>query len=360
MSLTLIYPYRDREIERIKISLDSLTSQTNTNFKVFFVDYGSTISHSQEVQELLQEYSFVNYQYSYHLYQPWSRAKAVNIGLKLVETESVFVADIDMIFREDFIEKLYELRHPKKSIYFKVGFLSEEESRKSKLFEDYKIKHFTGIGAQGLSIFPTQAIKKIRGFDEFLHFWGAEDADIHNRLLNAGYEVDFFEKETLMLHRWHPTYRKLEEKNLSQNLQISNITTLNQEHLASNKRNNLIIVNDENWGKLISKLSYDELFNEKSHRVLVNKKEQIDHFLFVELTNFKNGILNVTIIEDEFENGLKHKLKKLWRKKVPCYYTLKEINDMFLLHIISFYHNYNYIYKVSADLKSIEFKIQKA
>jgi hypothetical protein len=357
--ITILYPYRNREIERIKISLDSLISQTNTKFKVLFVDYGSTLSHSHEVQELLQKYSFVNYQYSYHLYQPWSRAKAVNIGLKKVETTFVFVADIDMIFKEDFIEKLNDLKHPEKAIYFKVGFLSEEESRENKPFEDYKIKHFSGVGAQGLSIFPMQAIKKIRGFDEFLHFWGAEDADIHNRLLNAGYDVDFFESETLMLHRWHPTYRKLEEEKLSKNLQISNITTLNQEHLASNKRNNLIIVNDENWGKLISKSDYDLLNSENKNRILTNKKEQIDHFLFVELPDFKNAILSVTLVEDPFQNSLKYRLKKLMAKKVPNFYTLKEINDLFLLHIISFYRNNNYIYKVSDDLKSIEFKIQK-
>lgn len=358
--ITIIFPYRNREIQRIKISLDSLVSQINTNFKVLFVDYGSTTSNSQKVEELLRNYSFVTYVYSYHEFQPWSRAKAINIGLRLVKTEYIFVADIDMIFRNNFVEKLNELKKPYQSIFFKVGFLNKNESQKMKDFQNYKISHSSQKGAQGLSLFPIEALKKVNGFDEFLHFWGAEDQDIHERLQNLGQEVIFFQEEILLLHQWHPTYRGKEQRGITKELRISKITQLNQEHFLWNKKNKIVTVNDFEWGKIISKTAFEVLQNPTKNLTLTNRKEIIEHFLFVELPNFKNGILTVTIVEDAFHNSLKYTLKKMFRKKVPHYYTLKEINDLLLLHIISFYRNYNYIYRVSDDLKSIEFKIQKA
>jgi hypothetical protein len=357
--LTIIYPYREREIERVKISLDSLLIQTNSNFQVLIVDYGSKKSHSIKIQELIKDYSFVTYQYSYNQYQPWSRAKAINIGLRIVETTHVFIADIDIIFRNDFIEKLSKFKNPESVTYFKVGFLTKQESGKKKPFEKYKIKHYSGVGAQGMSIFPLQIIKRIRGYDEFFNFWGAEDEDIHNRILSAGYKVNFHKDETFLLHRWHPSYRAMSKNKLTSDLQIENISVFNQEHLRSNKANKNVLVNDENWGQLTEEKSLVELQDEKTQKVLLNRKQDIEHFLYVELPNLKNTILNVFIEEDNFKNSIKYKLKKIIGKKVPNYYTLKEINDLLLMHIISFYRNNNYIYKVSDNLKAIEFKIKK-
>ena len=359
MSLTIIYPYRNRELERIKISLNSLITQSNTNFKVLFIDYGSTLLHSKEIQEALIDYSFVNYFYSYSLDQPWSRAKAVNIGIKNTTTNYVFIADIDMIFKPNFVEVLYELQQPNTSYYFKVGFLSESESNITKEFNQYNIAHFSGIGAQGLSLFETSELKKVRGFDEFLHFWGAEDEDIHNRLIAAGNKEIFYEAEILMLHRWHPTYRTLEHNNLDKNLQIKSITSLNQQHLLYNKNSSCSVVNSQNWGNSITKDSYNELINNISKTTLINKREIIDHFLYVELPNFENGILNIKIIEDDFKSSVKYLAKKALNKKVPRYYSLKKINDMVLLHLISFYRDTIYSYKITDDLKSIELTIKK-
>ncbi len=61
--LTLIYPYRNRNIERVKRSLDSLKNQRVKDFSVQFVDYGSASEIASEVDSLLKNYDFVNYQY---------------------------------------------------------------------------------------------------------------------------------------------------------------------------------------------------------------------------------------------------------------------------------------------------------
>ena len=92
---------------------------------------------------------------------------------------------------------------------------------------------------------------------------------------------------------------------------------------------------------------------------VLNNKEAIDHFLFFELPNFSAGILNVNFLEDKFQTTIKYKVKKIIGKTVPEYYSLKEINDKLLLHLISFYNGCNYSYRISDDLKTINLKIQK-
>ena len=355
--MTIIFPYRNRELDRIEKCFDSLSAQTNKNFNIIFVDYGSAESIANQVKTYVSEFSNLEYIYSYCQHQPWSRAKAINIGIKAAKTDYVFIADIDMIFREDFVEILHKIKNPRQSVYFKVGFLSEAESKKKTHFENYKINFESGKGAQGLSLFPTKALIDICGFDEFLHFWGAEDEDIHNRLMNIGLEEIFYNSEILMLHQWHKSYRKSESRDLSVDLKINNITRINDERLKYNKNNGLKIVNS-NWGRLITKTEFETLNNFGNILKIVNIQEKIDHFLFSELPNIGNKTIAVNFEIDNFQYSFKYCIKKILRKTVPNYYSLKEINDKVLLHIISFYHNFNYIYKVSEDKKSIQLIIQ--
>lgn len=359
LELTLLFTYRNRELERVKIAMDSLVAQSDSNFTVLFIDYGSSLSHSEAVQELLVNYSFVTYFYSYHIDQPWSRAKAVNIGIQLVNTPYVFVSDIDMIFKPSFIEIVQKLKEPMVSVYFKVGFLSQSESKKDKPFQEYKIRFSSQPGAQGLSLFSVDALKKVRGFDEFLHFWGAEDEDVHHRLLQAGYQVTFYENEILLLHRWHPTYRNLESDVLTTDLQVHSIPKLNQEYYAYMRDKKELAANGGNWGVPILKRDYEVLMSKDVERVILNNKEYIYLFLFVELPRLKEGVTVVEFKADPFQHSFKYFLKKRLRKSVSTYFTLKEINDLLLLHLIFFHSRYPYSFTVAADLKSIQLRLKK-
>jgi GT2 family glycosyltransferase len=359
LELTLLFTYRNRELERVKIAMDSLVAQGDSNFTVLFIDYGSSLSHSEALQELLVNYSFVTYFYSYHIDQPWSRAKAVNIGIQLVNTPYVFVSDIDMIFKRNFIEIVQQLKDPMVSVYFKVGFLSQLESKKNQTFEDYEISFCSKPSAQGLSLFPVEALKKVRGFDEFFHFWGAEDEDVHHRLAQAGYQISFYEEEILMLHRWHRTFRSLERDTLTKELQIKAISKLNEQYFFKNRDKKLVVVNSEIWGKSISKETYETLMNVRINSVIFNNKEYIHHFLFIELPRLKDGIISVEFRASPNNNGLKYFLKKKMGKSVPSCYNLKEINDLLLLHLVSFYSNSIYSYTISDDLDSIQLRLKK-
>lgn len=357
--ITLLYTYKNKDLRRVKKSLDSLLNQTNKAFEIVFVDYGSDDFYKNALSELLTEYQNVKYIYSYHKDQPWSRAKALNIGIKQVDTEFVFMSDIDMIFRYDFIEKLYLLKSDKMSVCFRVGFLDEEESKQDKSFESYKIKHLSGVGAEGLSLFSTSALKKIQGFDEFFHFWGAEDEDVHNRLLNKGLQKHFYQEEVLMLHQWHVSYRRSESMKLAKELQLSNIVRINQHHLKYNKKHNVLQANCNQWGNIISELEYNELKKPLQTQRISNLKSEIDHFLFFEIDNLPSGAFRFQFLESNVASSLKYRVKKMLMKPVQGYYEMKEINDKLLLHLISFYNTNHYTYIVGDDLKSIELTIKK-
>ena len=130
--LTLIYPYRNREIERIRKSLNSLTNQTNKSFHVYFVDYGSDIETAKKTELLVQNFSFVKYQYYPTHFQPWNKSRALNSVIKKLNDGFCFVADVDMIFHPEFVERAISLQNNSTVTYFKVGFLSERETQSTK------------------------------------------------------------------------------------------------------------------------------------------------------------------------------------------------------------------------------------
>jgi glycosyltransferase involved in cell wall biosynthesis len=356
--LTLIYPYRNRELERLKNSLDSLKNQTDSEFEVYFVDYGSEEKKAKRVELICGEFDFVTYKFYSTQFQPWNKSKSLNSVIKNLETDFCFVADVDMIFHPQFIEKALKLQASNKTVYFQVGFLGPEKGPGSKEFEDYENYRKSTFEATGLSMFPVRILKELRGFDEFYHFWGAEDSDMHVRIKNAGYEVEFYDEEVLMLHQWHPSYRSSESSDLSKELQISGIVQLNHQHVKYAVQYKTTKVNRKNWGECISLEEFNELEKAPVNFVLDNEQRKIDHLMFVLMPRCKDEILKITIRKDPFQNSPKSSVKKLMGKKVPEYYSLKEINDKILLHLISFYRNKAYTYKITEDLKSIEMAVK--
>lgn len=341
--ITLIYPYRDRDHQRVQRSLDSLKGQSAPDFRVEFVDYGSA---SDAVGDLVKDYPFARYHYHPVSDQPWNKSRALNSIIKGMESGHFFVADVDMIYHPDFVATAQQLAQPEKAVYFKVGFLDGEETKKQKDFEAYTVDFESTDQATGLTLCPAEAAQAIRGFDEFFHFWGAEDTDFHVRLRNNGTPVDFYEEQILMLHQWHASYRSEEAKTVTEKLQVSGIVQLNHQHLKHHIQHQTTEVNAQGWGEIPSQQVMDALYQVMPDWQLTNEISQIEHLLYVLLTQGEGRLISVEISEDQQQKSLKFKAKKQLGKKVPRYYSMKQINDLLLLHLISFYRNYPYIYRV--------------
>lgn len=355
MKVTIVYTFRNRDIVRIKRTLDSMALQSDMDFTILFIDYGTKDALATEVRLLVERYSFVKYYYLYTQYQPWNKSKALNYALRQICSPYFFVADIDMIFHYSFISKVKNLiqENPLRNIYFKVGFLSESTLINDKKFENLSVHFESTNEATGLSLFLTDNLKKLNGFDEFYHFWGAEDTDAHIRLKNAGDEVYFYDSEILMLHQWHPSYRSAERKALTVDLQLSGIVQLNHEHLKDTIAQKRTKLNNDNWGQSISKEKNALLDMPVKKVIIKNHKSEIDHFLYFTLKH-RTVLVTEYLFERDFNQGsLRQLIKKLFRKKIPKYYSLKEINDLILLNLVSDIALKNYRYQVAPDLKSI-------
>lgn len=354
--ITIVYPYRNRDLNRIENSLNSLKAQSNSSFEVCFVDYGSDLKIAETVKQLVVRYDFASYHYAYNQYQPWNKSKALNYALNRTKTPYFFVADVDMVFHPEFVQTALVLTKTNNNNYFKVGFLSKTESQKQKKFEDYTIKFESTNGATGLSLFNTNDLKEINGFDEYYHFWGAEDTDVHLRLQNNGKTMCFYENELLILHQWHQTYRQSELDYLTNSLQVKGIVQQNQYYLAQVKKQKRVFANNEAIGQLMDKKTFDELKNMTEPILILNDKAVFNAWFFGVLCNLKSNQYCVFKV-DPFHKSLKYFFKKTLGKKVPEYYTLKEINDKLLSYITAALHDKPYIYRVSEDLSSITLKI---
>lgn len=356
--MVIIYPYRNRDLNHVQNSLKSLKIQTLSDFKVFFVDYGSTPDVAEEVENLCKTFSFVTYRYYNVQYQPWNKSKALNSVIRNFDEGFCFVADVDMIFRPDFVEKAIGLQESNKCIYFQVGFLNPDDTVKGGGFRDFKEFRKSTHEATGLSMIPVKALKELRGFDEFYHFWGAEDSDMHVRLKNYGYKVRFYDEEILMLHQWHPSYRSKEISGLSSDLQVREIIQLNHRHLKFASLNNTTVVNPDKWGEILTELQVEELLNAPISHEITNEKSVIKDLLFGCLPIVNGKIIKIKISSSSSPVSFNYGLKKILNKKVPDYYSLKDVNDLILLHLISLYRNFPYYYRVSSSQDYIEFAIK--
>jgi len=355
--ISIIYPYRNRDIKRVQRSFESLKNQSVQNFEVYFVDYGSEPENSVKVQELCSDYPSIKYSNHATRFQPWNKAKALNSVIKNLETKFCFVADIDMIFHPEFVKAAISLQKPEHSVYFKVSFSESGDKLDGIKPEDFDKFRHSDHHATGLTMFSVKALKRINGFDEFYHLWGAEDTDIHFRLRNAGFKVEFYEEEILMLHQWHESYRVSEKAGLNAEFQIKNIVQLNHQHLKYAEEYGITKVNSEGWGKVMTAKQESELLNCSIKMNINDEKRTIENLIYGVLSSQSDGIFKVNISESENKEEFKNRLKKLAGKKIPEFYTMKEINDLLLMHIISFYRDRPYIFQIAKDLKSITIAI---
>jgi len=356
--LSIIYPYRNRNLNHVQNSLESLRNQTLKEFEVYFVDYGSDLEISKKVKDLCKKYTFINYKYYSVHYQPWNKSRALNSVIKNLSKGFCFVADVDMIFDPNFIKKAIQLQKPNKSIYFQVGFLSPQDITKEGKFHEFQTYRKSSNEATGLSMFPVEVLHDLRGFDEFYHFWGAEDTDIHERIKNAGYQLEFYTEEILMLHQWHPSYRSKESSELTSDLQLGGIVALNHQHLKSVMTNKTTMVNPNRWGEIMSDTQFKELQQAEVDLELTNEKNVIDDLLYGQLPSINNRVIKIRINQSLAQKSFRYKTKKLLNKKVSVYYSPKEVNDLLLFHLISFYRDHPYNYKIIDSGKTIEFVLK--
>lgn len=202
---SIIYCYRNRDLDRVKRSLESLALQKLHNFETIFVDYGSDKNYSEAVKKLIKNYDFVKYVYNETRGLPWNRAHALNSGIRLATSDFIFTADIDLIFSKNFTEILHNTISEETAYFFSVYLINKN-------FDDWDNVHnytnFVKTKNQGLgiSLIPKSFLVKSGGYDEYFCFWGYEDNELYARLTRLNLKSHYYSDKTLAFHQWHPNY----------------------------------------------------------------------------------------------------------------------------------------------------------
>lgn len=358
-SLSLIYAFRNRDLQRIRLSMDSLKMQVFQDFEVIFVDYGSNRETAVELEKLLGDYNFVKYFYLSVENLLWNKSKALNYGILQSAGEFVFIADADLIFHPEATALLDRLKLPDAFNLFRMGYLNQKESEK--LNSDYsfnELKVSRSGDVNGMVLAPKKTFEKINGFDEFFHFYGAEDEDLFDRLEQAGLRKNKNE-DPLFYHNWHRSFSGSENELLTTNPRLKNIMRINQQHFHRNRERKLVKpLRQEGMGRIVDPKRIEDLQKPSLRFQIPNIVAQVEHFLREELPSYTGEIVHAEFYEDDYYSTLKYKIKTLLGKQSQPYCSLKEVNDRILKEILFNYRDHNYSFKIREDLKRITFKIQ--
>jgi len=352
--ITIVLTYRDRDLAIVKKCLDSLERQSLKDFNVVLVDYGSQIEFANNLSVLAKKYNFVKLIQCPVQGQLWNKSRAINIALKQCETPYFLVGDIDLVFHPDFIKTAIKLAS-ENVVYFKYSFLSKEESLNDKNFEDYEIDFEGGKEITGTTLFPTETLKKVNGYDEFYHGWGAEDTDIHERLKTFGLKVVFYNSSILLKHQWHP---KAYRSKTSSSPFHSNLERVNHDYMYLTINNKIVKANgNQDWGILPNKQDYLKLLLKPNVEINI---QPIDfHFsaLLAQLKNFNNQVVKIQINQVESKQRLIQTLKKTLKKKYFKYLKLEDVNNLLLEEIIKNYRSKPYEYHFNREVGRINLTI---
>ncbi|MDG1729358.1 MAG: glycosyltransferase [Algibacter sp.] len=356
-TFTLLYAYRNRDHTRVRLSLLSLKNQKNINFKVVFVDYGSTPDYSKKIKKLVDTFEFATYYYIGHKGLLWNKSKALNYGIGKVQTDAVFIADVDVLVAPNFSEIMTSLINTNQFSLFRIGYLAENVTSNSIENSDFNQLKPTHYGDTfGVGLFPKKALEYIGGFDEFFHFYGSEDEDLNFRLITSGYEMIRCESN-ILLHQWHKRYPQKAKENLTVLPRLSNIQRINQRHYLRRVETQKFLMEKNKDRHYFQESDYETLKNPSEIIEIDNIKAKVIHVLNYELPLFENDIVKIIFKEAAFYNSSKYKLKTALNKLKQPYLSMKEVNDLILQKILFNYRNHNYAYEVSKDLKTIQFSI---
>ncbi|KQC34139.1 hypothetical protein AAU57_12950 [Nonlabens sp. YIK11] len=339
--ITVVIPNRNRSIATVKRTLTYLNIQLAHNVVAVVVDYGSDLYYQKELSILVEKFPYIRLELCPVQQQLFHKTRAINLVLRQSRTPYFMVLDMDCICHPRFIKKAIALVEMSRVVNFPYGFLSKAESKYEKSFQDYKID-FVG-GLTGTAIFNTSDLMNLNGFDEVYHNWGAEDADMFERLAKYGIKTTHYTDELLLLHQWHA---KPYRQNNSTSPYHSSLEKINHEYFSLSRKLKRIKVNQKmDWGLSFDQELYNQLRTPSTSIELNSTYEELTALCFQLNESVFDGVLSITIKTSSKAKSLRSLIKSLLGKKQPKYLSLKVANELILQTIISGLRNQPYTYQ---------------
>ena len=245
---TLVIPTRNRYGARMRNCMRGIQLQTQEGIEVIVADYGSSEKGLTRMLKTLDPFDCTVYHYKTD--NVWSLSRARNIGIRRANTKYVASLDVDCIMGIDVVQTTIK-RYKEKPNYFVVNRvchgLEDLDVKSLILPQDYPRLRQTckcvrpGVGAYMSA--PREWWFKVRGFDERMKRWGAEDDDIKKRARRDGRRVHVLSRKKdreigmKIYHQWHPKSKAR-----------LNSRTQQRINLRIFKKDNTIIRNNKHWG----------------------------------------------------------------------------------------------------------------
>lgn len=343
VKLSIVFAYRDREGERVYRCLDSLNCQSEKNFNVIFIDYGSSLDKATEIKNIVESFSFCKYIYNDSRGMAWNRAHALNSGIKIADGEYIMTSDIDLIYSRDFIRDVFLNIDPKVELHSNAFKLPKNFNKWDKLGAkekpNFPKRNLTALGM--VQVVVKTALKEIRGFDEYYKIWGAEDEDLTQRLRRKGLFTKWLDLEnTPVYHQWHPSSGIRARRNIPNGWQKS-LGLYFKSNSGSIVRNV-----DREWGKLLTAESRKIFLHSSSEifskRLMLNEMPilQSIHTIYSAFKDMKPGESIKIIYEDGRLDVLK---KSLLYRLINLFNKISNDHNwpLLLSNDLSFFGNYS-------------------
>lgn len=207
--VSFIVGFRNRDLERVQVFLESLSRQTDKDFELIFVDYGSDNILSEKLKPLVSIYQFAKYYFFNSRGQNWNRSKCLNFAFSKATGNYIFTADIDFVFINNFISLLKTTSVPTVARYYSFGYLSQKYSQNIDLSKnEHPTEAYSNIDTIGALLLSRELFSYLNGYDEFYEIWGVEDNDILKRIQLSNYKIEFCSDKNLIWHIWHLPAKK--------------------------------------------------------------------------------------------------------------------------------------------------------
>lgn len=220
-TLSVVICFRDWGLDRLVAAIQSHFANADIcgiDLEVIVSDYGSR--NARDVAYAVEAASarVVRTETS----GPWSRASALNAGVRTAAGVCVITTDADIVFTPRCFTALLDLYNRRPEALYLVQCRDLPESfgveRIRQLLQDgweegikraqehATIRPRWGMG--GFAAFSPALFAAINGYDERLKIWGGEDNDFAQRAQRAGCPVRWLSRsEVSILHIWHEPSR---------------------------------------------------------------------------------------------------------------------------------------------------------
>ena len=271
------------------------------------------------------------------------------------------MADIDLLFKPDFLNKIHGLNFTKNFYNYRCFYLPETHDYEKHTWENSDYKGCRNSGnSRGLLIVTKKDFDLVNGYDEYYQQWGVEDDDLDKRLKLVHLTQHYLdENEYVSLHQWHKE-------------SYTNMPTMWYLHMLNYCNENMETKRNLNgYGKVVNK---DERIDfekkeDKSNDVIIVPKKYLSVTGFNEIiTTFFESDHNEHIIikysqPDDFKKaGLVKKMKNfvlhyfIKNENLPnqnavlarSYLTTEGLYD-FMVYLIGINKNYICDYKIEYE-----------